>query len=390
MKSRRTVAVVLSALFAVASLFAQTWTNTGPGGVAPSIACSADGTKLVAVGFPGPAYTSTNSGASWITNTGGYITAVAASADGNTFVICSNLIVIYVSTNAGLNWTSNSAFAAPGVSSLAMSADGTRVVAAGAGKFAMTSGHIYTSTNTGATWTQTAAPLDTWTSVACSADGNKIVAVSQDGRIETSMNFGLNWATNDSFAPRMLQWASVASSASGDHLVAAAIAESAAFGAVYTSSDSGVSWTSNNVPRAEWWSVASSADGEKLVADYQNGTYIYTSGDGGFTWSSNSIPGISTWTCASSADGGALAVGAASGIWTYRTNSPPHLTVKPSGGNLDLSWIIPSTNFVLQQSLNLASWQTLTNAPMLNFTNLEDEVFLVPSNHSAFFRLSSP
>jgi hypothetical protein len=46
---------------------------------------------------------------------------------------------------------------------------------------------------------------------------------------------------------------------------------------------------------------------------------------------------------------------------------------------------------VLQQNLDLTTtdWVTLTNTPMLNFTNLDDEVTLSPTNSSGFYRLVS-
>ncbi|HEU6448663.1 MAG TPA: hypothetical protein VFV23_09535 [Verrucomicrobiae bacterium] len=55
--------------------------------------------------------------------------------------------------------------------------------------------------------------------------------------------------------------------------------------------------------------------------------------------------------------------------------------------NLNFSWLIPSTNFVLQQSFDLANWATLTNSPTLNFTDLNEELSLTPTNNSGFFRL---
>jgi len=56
-----------------------------------------------------------------------------------------------------------------------------------------------------------------------------------------------------------------------------------------------------------------------------------------------------------------------------------------------LSWLVPSTNFVLQQKPDLTTtgWEILTNAPALNLTNLQDEVTLSPTNNSGFFRLIS-
>ena len=76
-------------------------------------------------------------------------------------------------------------------------------------------------------------------------------------------------------------WWSVASSADGTKLVAAAYG-----GAIYTSPDSGVTWISNNVPVRNWFSVASSADGMRLVAvinviSTAGAGGIYNSPDGG-------------------------------------------------------------------------------------------------------------
>ena len=64
----------------------------------------------------------------------------------------------------------------------------------------------------------------------------------------------------------------------------------------------------------------------------------------------------------------------------------------PSNNNLVLSWIVPTTNFVLQQNLDLTTtnWTNVTNAPVLNLTNLQDEVVLSPTNDSGFYRLKTP
>jgi len=55
-------------------------------------------------------------------------------------------------------------------------------------------------------------------------------------------------------------------------------------------------------------------------------------------------------------------------------------------------WIVPSTNFVLQQNLDLTTtnWTDVTNPPALNLTNLQNEVILTPTNNSAFYRLKTP
>ena len=121
----------------------------------------------------------------------------------------------------------------------------------------------------------------------------------------------------------------------------------------------------------------------------------YTSSGSGVTWISNSIPG--SWFCvASSADGSELAAAnldngdfSQTGLWIGRRTPSPKLNVAAANTNLTLSWIVSSTNFVLQQNLDLSSanWTTISNLPSLNLSNLQDQVTLTPSNGNGFFRL---
>jgi hypothetical protein len=57
-----------------------------------------------------------------------------------------------------------------------------------------------------------------------------------------------------------------------------------------------------------------------------------------------------------------------------------------------ISWIVPSTDFVLQQNpgLTTSNWMDVTNPPALNFTNLQNEVTLLPIGDSGFYRLKTP
>src|SRR5262249_38987190 len=107
---------VLCSLFNPA-FAAQIWTQTSaPNTNWVSVACSADGTKIVAAAgvLPllgngvGPIYTSTNSGATWA-QTSAPITnwaATASSVDGTRLVAAVGCAgPIYISTNAGTTWT---------------------------------------------------------------------------------------------------------------------------------------------------------------------------------------------------------------------------------------------------------------------------------------------
>jgi hypothetical protein len=145
------------------------------------------------------------------------------------------------------------------------------------------------------------------------------------------------------------------------------------------------------MPRQVWSALAGSADGSKLVAAAGNNGTIYTSSDSGNTWLSNSVPRIQWTAVASSADGNSLvAVPYGGRIYTLQTASPPRLSITPSGSNLTVSWTVPSTNFVLQESADLVAWTNMTQAPTLNLTNLQYDVGDMPSNCSCFYRLVTP
>jgi BNR-Asp box repeat len=385
------------------SASAQTWTQAtnAPYQDWSGIASSSDGIKLVAVtysqstGFAGVdgMYASTNSGATWthLTNIPNvYWGSVACSADGNVIVGGGAYDLIYTSTNSGISWMSNNV---PNYwVSVAASGDGSKLAAV---DFYDTL--IYTSTNSGVSWTSNAIPNSNNASsfglaraVCCSADGTSLVVATLGGTIFTSTNFGLDWKASD--AP-ITNWTSMASSADGSKLVAAC-----AEGGIYTSIDSGANWIlQTNAPNENWYSIASSVDGSKLVAvaggDVLGGGEpepIYTSSDFGATWTSNNAPDT-FWYCAtSSADGCKIAaVVNGGGIYTSYSAPSPQMNITPTNGNLKLSWIVPSTNFVMQQSSDLSSWMDVTVTPMLNFTNLQEEVVLSPTNSSGFYRLKS-
>jgi hypothetical protein len=139
-----------------------------------------------------------------------------------------------------------------------------------------------------------------------------------------------------------------------------------------------------------WKSIASSADGTKLVAAPEIGQ-IYTSTDSGATWNVANVPNTNWSSVACSADGSKLfAVAKGGGIWTSQTIPTPSMNITPTNGDLKLSWIVPSANFVLQQSLDLQNWADMTNQPVLNLTNLQNEMILSPSGSNVFYRLKTP
>jgi photosystem II stability/assembly factor-like uncharacterized protein len=310
---------------------------------------------------------------------------VACSADGSVLVTGGGG-GIATSTNLGASWAVTTNYVSP--IAIAASADGTKFVAV-----TYDTGLVYTSTDSGMTWKQaTNAPalgLGGWTSVACSADGTKLVASPDYWALHTSADSGATWVSKNT---PVREWLSVASSADGSHLIAAAFPTSVLPGGIYTSEDYGTSWRSNNLAPYQWLGVASSADGKKLVAVSKYGP-IYTSLDAGYNWTSNSAPSTNFWrAAASSADGNKLAaaVDLGGGIYTLQLTPNPKLDIiKPSLTNVVISWTIPSMSFVMQENpdLTTTNWTDVGATP--TSSNFLYEVNLPTTAGSSCFRLIS-
>jgi hypothetical protein len=412
----KTIQQLIIALIFAVQAFSQTWVNTGPlneNWTCYSVGSSADGTKLAIIGEGvnngqgslAVIFTSTNSGAIWTLQTNttikNLLLSVASSFDGLKLVAAGSTNLC-ISTNLGVTWTFTSTVTNYWTC-VASSADGSKLVAGaypnqGNGEV----GGIFTSTNSGTTWTlQTNAPIKNyWISVASSTDGNKLVALANTdtngglGGIYTSTNSGITWTQTSATTN---SWDSVASSADGNKLVAAAWL-SGFFpgngGSIFTSTNAGAMWFSNNVPVTNWQAVASSADGTKLVAVTSfYGGQIYASTNSGNTWLQvTNFPSLSWESVAQSADGNEIvaATGYASRIYISQSIPAPEINIAPASGNFSLSWIIPSTNFVLQSSFDLSSWANVTNQPVLNLTNLQNQITLPLAGSNGFYRLKTP
>ena len=112
-----------------------------------------------------------------------------------------------------------------------------------------------------------------WGSITSSADGSKLAAVVNGGQIYTSTDSGVTWTEQNSGSR---PWGSITSSADGSKLAAAdRYGPNYQGGQIYTSTDSGVTWTADGGNR-RWSSITSSADGSKLAA-VEEGGQIYTS-----------------------------------------------------------------------------------------------------------------
>jgi hypothetical protein len=410
-------AFLMMALFvATQFLDAQTWIQTSaPSNTWSCLAASADGSVLVAGQSPGSVYVSTNSGAAWTPGivANQYWASVAASADGTRLVAAAEYVSadypggIFVSTNSGSTWTTNSLSAADMYwSSVASSADGQTLAAVAPYMdlpLGSDPGAVFSSTNAGTTWVSNS--IDNAIGLAMSADGTKMIVVAFP-QVWRSTNSGASW-TPDAAAPAVDSWGPrsqfIASSADGNKLALCVLSapDNSFLGQIYLSTNFGDAWNPSTAPTNHWNFLASSADGKTLLAapSYVWPGPLYVSTNFGATWSTNNSPLQGWGAVASSADGGKWFADvttdtngdAGTGpIYLSQSIPSPWLNITPASGASTLSWLVPSTNFVLEQSSDLFNWLEVTNAPVLDLNNLQDEVVLSPTNNLGFYRLRTP
>ena len=203
---------------------------------------------------------------------------------------------------------------------------------------------LYLSSNGGAVWTQASnAPSANWSSVASSADGAKLIAAAENLGVFTSANSGVNWTHRTNGLPLQNYGAIyLASSADGTKLVAAF----AGTAGIFTSTNSGITWTqATNAPLTTWYSVASSVDGRILLGctySYWNGGNVYVSTNFGANWTQSDLP-VNYWeSVAESADGTKMVALASSDNYDYGYGNGGIYTSTDSGAtwasNNALNW----------------------------------------------------
>ncbi|WP_345738692.1 IPT/TIG domain-containing protein, partial [Prosthecobacter algae] len=247
--------------------------------------------------------------------------SVVSSTDGTKLAAVANGGQIYTSTDSGATWTAQNS-GSRAWTSVASSADGTRLAAT------VENGGIYTSADSGVTWTlQAGAGTRNWSGIACSEDGSKLVAGGYFTRLYTSSDYGVTWTPRDSAR----QWAYATSSADGTKL---AFVEGGG-GPVWTSSDSGQTWTPNYGTAGNLVPIAGSSDGTKLVTAASQHSTIWTSTNSGSTWTSRASQ-LAWSALASSADGTKLFAAVSGGLIYTSTDSG--VTWVPQAGSGSRLW----------------------------------------------------
>ena len=328
--------------------------------------------------------------------------SVAVSADGTFMVAVVNLLngstdgPVFVSTNSGATWSRAANAPLFGWQTVACSANGSNIVMASGGGFGQLQGPIYTSQDGGNTWLSNNAPVLSWESVASSADGTKLAAAGMNA-IYISANGGADW-TMSTNAPS-LPWSCIAMSADGSKLAACAFSfYSPEPTNIYTSTNFGADWITNTVvasigaiPRG-WISIASSADGSRLLAASGGDGYLgelFISTNSGTTWavtatnilSNGSLPWI--WV-ASSADGSRLAA-LANGVGDFGDNgiwtSTNYGATWVSATNTEQTWTSAAMSADGGTLVATVGWPTATSAIYVTQTAVAPALNLTASDN---------
>lgn len=269
-----------------------------------SVACSSDGSRLVAVDYAyqqmGSIWTSQDRGVTWVERTSAGVrqwTAVASSGNGLRMTAAVSGGSLWTSDDSGATWTECAGTSGQRWQFITCSQNGLILAAA-----AHQSG-IWRSEDGGTTWTLCQGTEGkVWKSLVSSGSGSKHAVAEANGSVWTSQDQGVNWVQRS--ATNGGKWQCLALSLDGSRLMAAGSDRG-----VWTSADGGASWQMQSDPGEQYWScIASSKDGQKLAAaiHFSRGTggRIHTSSDGGHNWVAHATPGQRDWVAiTSSADG---------------------------------------------------------------------------------------
>ncbi len=239
----------------------STWPETSSGsGQWSCVASSRDGHRLLAAerDYGGAKLWSEANGWTSISGISGNWASATSSSDGSLLALANNGGQLHVSKDFGATW---SRVGEPAYwNCIASSLDGDTLVAGATNK------ELAISYDKGESWTALAnSGRRVWKSIAVSADGSRMVATVQMGGVFVGTKSGTTW----SFVERITavgQWTSVAMSDDGQRILVANSGEKLHF-----SDDGGVTWTAQGDTQ-NWAAVASSKDGSKLIAGIWDGS----------------------------------------------------------------------------------------------------------------------
>ena len=245
---------------------------------------------------------------------------VTMSKDGSRVFAAVYNGMIYSSLDSGSSWTGSAATCCLNWMSLASSADGS-VLLANADNLPQS---LFISTDAGLSWWGAANSTSGRKHVAVSGDGHTLAAADEYGFISISLDGGSSWQTTR--APGMpVDWRAIAASHGGELLIVGGQ------GPTYTSSNLGVDWALTGV--SQCWDFASSDDGRGLFASCAPGEawVLYTSVDSGLSWQPRqSLPGMAYGAAIASSASGSTLVASWSG--PFEVSGAGALNVSTNGG----------------------------------------------------------
>lgn len=234
------------------------------------------------------------------------------SADGTKLAIGDNnsFSKIWTSTDSGATWTERTGVTSSKWSSVAMSDDGTKIVAvASDDNLGGSNGLIWTSTNTGASWTARTGPgKQLWTGCAISGDGTKMVACSGGASSGSSSNrypytssdSGASWTARASLGAGFVEGAAI--SDDGTKVLITRVP-----GGGYYSLNSGASFTATGIASSFARSCSISGDGTKMLFGRDSVAGGLFSLNSGTTWTAFPAPINNTSTLGTAlSDSGAI------------------------------------------------------------------------------------
>ena len=317
------------------------WQRHQVGLIYPTVAvASSDGSGIVVAGYPGNLFSSADSGAGWANSYQQlHIDGLASSSSTAGLIAYSNSAGyndVSTSSDGGATWGISLAYNDTGEaqtwSGVASSSNGTRLVAVSRYSNATEPGYLFTSADSGASWSYNESLRNSWRAVASSSDGTRLIACTDlngvyYGRIYLSADSGESWqAVGDPTMART--WVAVASSSNGT--VLAAISATSGNFQVTLSTDSGSTWGRGTSlgwsPQADVVPpLALSGDGTTVLAvGGQQHDTVYMSWNTGATWRAG-VPFDSSITALALSRNGSFSV-ATDGflvVYTGTWTSPP-------------------------------------------------------------------
>lgn len=184
-------------------------------------------------------------------------------------------------------------------------------------------------------WDKSTAPLADWHAVMTDATGQYVYSLIWGGAIYKSTDYGVTWAATSS--PNQA-WADGMCTKAGNRVVATVYG-----GGIYYSNDYGNTWIQSSAPWNYWLQVTNAAFNANIwVAGNNEG--VHASSDGGLTWTSLNPPNGIYDRVASNAQGTQFyAYKRNADLFTYKTSNPGWTKVY-SASTVRFVIVTPNTN----------------------------------------------